>query len=463
MVSAYLELEEHKVFHHPADEEITGDVVDKFVKLHMAKLPRYRRLKKLYESKGPILEQEGKAEYKPDNRLVVNNAKEIVDSYNGFFIGVPVKVTHQEQTVTKFVDEFRKRNSLDDVESEASKLSAIYGHSYIYVFQNEESETCVTFNSPLDMFIVYDDTIQEEPLFAVRYKPTDTGYEGQLFIKGKELYILNDATGTILTELDEDQDRFYYNDIQIIEWKENEERTSVFEPVETLINAMNKALSSKMNDIDYFADAYLAVLGADLDSGSLQDIRDNRIINLFGTDNIKDIVVKFLDKPDGDTSQENFLDRVERLIYEKSMIANINDESFGNASGVALEFKLQPMKNLAINKERKVKVAMKRMYKLIFSVPLQLPNNMIDEWKNLNFTFTRNIPRNVSDEAETAGKLQGVVSKETQLSVLSIVDNVQEEIERINTEREEKSVIDMEQDENGDFVVTQSNDVNEDE
>lgn len=462
MVSAYLELEEHKVLHHPADEEITGDVVDKFVKLHMAKLPRYRRLKKLYESKGPILEQEEKAEYKPDNRLVVNNAKEIVDSYNGFFIGVPVKVTHQEQTVTKFVDEFRKRNSLDDVESEASKLSAIYGHSYIYVFQNEESETCVTFNSPLDMFIVYDDTIQEEPLFAVRYKPTDTGYEGQLFIKGKEMYILNDATGTILTELDEDQDRFYYNDIQIIEWKENEERTSVFEPVETLINAMNKALSEKANDVDYFADAYLSMIGAEIKDEGLKSIRDNRIINLFGEEAGK-IIVEFLDKPDGDQTQENLLNRLERLIYEKSMIANINDESFGNASGVALEFKLQPMKNLAINKERKVKVAMKRMYKLIFSVPLQLPNSMIDEWKNLNFTFTRNIPRNVSDEAETAGKLQGVVSKETQLSVLSIVDNVQEEIDRMDEEKEKQATNEIPADENGDFVVTQSNDVNDDE
>ena len=34
----------------------------------------------------------------------------------------------------------------------------------------------------------------------------------------------------------------------------------IFEPVLTMINAYNKAISEKANDVDYFADAYLKVL-----------------------------------------------------------------------------------------------------------------------------------------------------------------------------------------------------------
>ena len=41
----------------------------------------------------------------------------------------------------------------------------------------------------------------------------------------------------------------------------------------------------------------------------------------------------------------------------------------------------------------------------------------------MKYRFTRNTPRNISDEAKTAKLLEGVVPKETQLSVLSIVDN----------------------------------------
>ena len=71
-------------------------------------------------------------------------------------------------------------------------------------------------------------------------------------------------------------------------------------------------------------------------------IRDERVINIFGTDNadeIKNIVVQFLTKPTADATQENLLNRLERLIFQISMSANISDDSFGNvASGEAMAY-----------------------------------------------------------------------------------------------------------------------------
>ena len=50
-----------------------------------------------------------------------------------------------------------------------------------------------------------------------------------------------------------------------------------------------------------------------------------------------------LQKSTADGTQENLLNRLETLIYQTSMVANISDESYGNAtSGVALAYKLQP-------------------------------------------------------------------------------------------------------------------------
>ncbi len=43
-------------------------------------------------------------------------------------------------------------------------------------------------------------------------------------------------------------------------------------------------------------------------------------------------------------------------------------------------------------------------------------------------------PENVADEAATAAQLSGIDSHETQLKVLSIVDNPQEELEKIEEE-----------------------------
>ncbi len=92
------------------------------------------------------------------------------------------------------------------------------------------------------------------------------------------------------------------------------------------------------------------------------------------------------------------------------------------------------MKNLAAMKERKFTSGMNRRFKMVFNLPTNVEASKKDEWRNLNYRFTRNIPRNIADEADTASSLQGVVSKKTQLSVLSIVDNVDDEIEKMAEE-----------------------------
>ena len=65
-----------------------------------------------------------------------------------------------------------------------------------------------------------------------------------------------------------------------------------------------------------------------------------------------------------------------------------------------------------------------------------MPASDKDSWVEVEYRFIRNIPRNIQDEAQTARDLEGVVSKELQLSTLSIVDDVQTEIERMEEERE---------------------------
>jgi SPP1 family phage portal protein len=419
-------------FIHESDD-LTPEELLEFIKLHQMKVPRYRELKKQYESKPPILDLPEKDPWKPDNRLVVNFAKYLVDTFNGYFSGIPVKVAHDNQAVDDAVNYFWNVNDLDDTLSELSKLTSMYGVAYLYVWQDEDARTKVTYNDPLDMFVIYDDTIEQKPKYAVRYRMNkDNQVEGTLITLNSYADFSEGQNGLAFSDLTP----HYYPTLPVIEFVENEEQQSLIEPVETLINAFNKSISEKANDVDYFADAYLAILGAELDDEGQLRIRDNRLINIFGTDDASKIVVEFLDKPDGDKTQENLLDRLERLIYQTSMIANINDESFGNASGVSLEFKLQPMKNLAAMKERKFTRGLNTLFKLFLSLPTNVPAAYADEWINVHYRFTRNIPRNIQDEATTARELEGIVSDETKLSILSIVDNVQDEMDRIEAERE---------------------------
>lgn len=420
---------------HAAEKEITGEVVQNFINFHKAELPRYKRLKNLYESKSPILEQDPKPDFKPDHRLVNNFSRKITMDFNGYFIGKPVKITHPNKSIGERVNDFLSINDMEDNMAETAKLSSIYGHCFQILYQDEDSRTCSTYNSPMDMFIVYDDTIQQNPLFAVRYMETqDNGIRGQLFTAYEEYSIVQGKDSLILT----DGKPHYYGDVPVIEFIENEERQGIYESVESLITVFDSVLSEKANDVSYFADAYLLLLGMELDEKTIEGIRNNRIINMYGKEGAEKLLAQFLDKPDADGTQENMLDRLERLIYELSNVANINSDSFGNASGVALEFKLQPMKNLAAMKERKYTSGMNRMFKMLFNLVTNFPANQKDEWRNLQYSFFRNLPRNITDEVNAAKAMTGITSKKTQLSSLSVVDNVEDELEQIKKEREEE-------------------------
>ena len=92
------------------------------------------------------------------------------------------------------------------------------------------------------------------------------------------------------------------------------------------------------------------------------------------------------------------------------------------------------MSDLALTKQRKFTSGMNRRYKVIFSNPVS--GMLADDWVKLKYVFTQNMPANLLEEAQIAAQLTGIVSQPTQLSVLSIVDNVQQEIQQIDEEQD---------------------------
>ena len=426
----------------PADEAITPDIVKEFVALHESQsLPTLQESMRMYRGQYDILTQTAKAEYKPDNRLVVGFAKYIVDSFVGFFNGIPVRVSHETEAVQDFINTFREANDMDDNESELAKIVAIYGRGYEYLYQNEDSLTEVIYNGPEDMFLVHDDSIAQRPLFAVRYYYDDDSELNGELLTATERFSLVSKGGEISIG---EPEPHYYAGVPVVEYVMNEERQSIFESVKTLMNAINSTLSEKKNDVDYYADSYLKIIGADLDEETMQTMRDNRTINIpnTGTDNV---VVEFVTKPSADETQENLIEHLIDMVYQMSMTANVNDDEFAAASGVAQAFKLQPMANLAKNLDRKFKSGMSRRFKLIFAITTNIAQQYRDEWSGIEYTFTRNMPRNLVDEAAVAAKLEGIVSQRTQLSLLSVVGNVQEEIDRMAKEDEEAPQYDFQQ------------------
>lgn len=429
------------MFHLSSSVELTSTILLDFISKHKKEVSeRYEGLKKAYTSDHDILHEKKKDSYKPDNRIVVNFPKYIVDTMNGFFIGNPIKITADDEKVAKRVEYLDQFNDQDDNNAELSKICSIYGKGYELYFADEGSELNITYFNPTEAFMIFDDSVLEKPLYFVRlYKDYDNKEFGCLYTK---THYRNFKLEGGFKWIDEEEKKHGFTDVPATEFIENEERQGIFEPVMSMVNAYNKAVSEKANDVDYFADSYLKILGVKLDTEEIQHIRDNRIINFEGDVDTSKIIVEFMNKPESDTTQENHLNRLERLIFQISMVANISDENFGSSSGIALKYKLQAMSNLAKTKERKFTSGMNRRYKILFSHPLsRVP---ADAWVQLHYKFTPNFPANLLEETEIAANMEGITSHETQLKVISAVDDVQGELDKINKENKppERTVVD---------------------
>lgn len=418
----------------PRGTKMTEELLKEVLDTHRTMCTRYSYLNNMYVGQHDILSRTDKADYKPDNRLVANFAKYIVDTMGGFFMGIPVKASHSEEKINSYIQTLDAYNNQDDNNAELAKMCDIYGHGFELLFIDEDANVGITRVSPLEAFIVYDDSILHKPMYGIRvYTNSEGETEGSV---SDHNTVRHFKVGETVPAFTKDETNHYFGGVPLIEYVGNEERLGIFEPAITLINAYNNALSEKCNDVEYYADAYLLVLGAALEENDLTSLRDNRIINLNSSE-AHNIVVEFLQKPQADDTQENLINRLEKLIFHLCMVANINDENFGNTTGISLRYKLQSMENLALTKERKFTAGMNKRYRLISNLPgSKIPG---DTWMGIEYKFTRNLPNNLLEEAQIAGALAGIVSKETQLKVLSVVGDPQTEMNKIDEETTESA------------------------
>lgn len=430
-----------EIYRISPDEELTDAKLSRFIARHAAESTfRYKQLQDAYETDFPIFHENPKPEWKPDNRIAVNFAKYIVDTMNGYFIGNPIKITVDggEETIEKYIEFLDQYNDQDDNNAELSKICSIYGKGYEMYYNDEEGNVGIIYLDPTEAFMIYDDSVLKRERYFVRlYRDEDNVLHGSVSDQEKVRWFT--IKGKIVWN--EQEQLHYFNGVPATEYRENKECQGIFEPVMSIINAFNKAISEKANDVDYFADAYLKIIGTLLDEDELKHVRSDRVINFDGDG--ESVIVDFLQKPNGDTTQENLLDRLQNLIFLIAMVANISDENFGTSSGIAMAYKLQGMSNLRKTKERKFTSGMNRRYKLIFSNPGNAMKK--DDWVKLHYKFTPNVPANLLEESQIAQNLSGVVSQETQLGVLSIVDNPKTEIERIDKEEEKPRDVVMQQ------------------
>ena len=116
---------------------------------------------------------------------------------------------------------------------------------------------------------------------------------------------------------------------------------------------------------------------------------------------------------------------------------DMTDENFGgNQSGEAMKYKLFGLEQRTAIKEGLFRKGLRRRYKLIgqiMSINRELDKDAIQD---LTFTFTRNVPKSVKDEMDMYLQAGGQISQQSLMSLVSFIDNPQQEMERIENEED---------------------------
>ena len=246
------------MFRVAAGTEMTPELLAEYMTKHKIEVSnRYQRLHDAYENKYEIGKLPKKPDWKPDNRIPVNFAKYITDTMNGFFIGIPIKTTCDDNSVSEYLEFLDQYNDQDDNNAELSKICSIYGKGYEMYYVDEEGNIGITYLTPMDAFMIYDESIIERPLFFVRHYLDSDNVEWGSWSDGRVVqHFVNRGSYKWVY----DPKPHGFSGVPATEYVENDERMGIFESALPMINAYNKAISEKANDVDYFADAYLAVL-----------------------------------------------------------------------------------------------------------------------------------------------------------------------------------------------------------
>lgn len=436
---------------------ISDALLNKIIDKHAANRMYNWNLHKRYEvldGEVPIFQRIPRFdEENPVNNKVNNDFfGEIVDFKTGYFAGKPAvysyadTVESKEDTggeeardeASKALSDFVARNNMYDVDMDITKFAAIAGYAgRMFYHDTDGNERCMAL--PSYETIVLSETSIMEPKYGIRYYKT-LGLGGEEIWKaefddGKTIRFYEGCAGS-LTEKPEKAIPNLFGFCAIQGIPNNSEMLGDVEKVMELIDAYDRTVSDENNEIDSFANAYMAFENVEMDDEEIRKGQRTGAFQYFSSGN-QPGSIHFITKDINDAFVEHHLERLEENIYRFSKTPNMADENFSqNASGVAMKFKLTGLEAKCGMFQAKMITAGVYMFKLLAGcwAKKRIPCDPLQCY----ITFKRNFPVDLQNEAQAVSAIiSSGMPKRIAFSQYSFVDDVEEVMQLIEEEKDD--------------------------
>lgn len=406
--------------------ELTLEVLKKYLQKHSIDCARHKRLLDYYRGQHDICKKTVSDIRKPCNRLVTNFAGYIADNYTAYMVGNPVNYSGQDDL--SGLNDIMAYNDADDTDTQIARDINIFGKAFELLWMDADSVIRFKAISPLDMFVIRDDTLEDNIAYGVRiYRVAkmDISDTVETFV---EVYspvdvatYKTDNTFSYL-ELVNSQPH-YFKDVPVVEYNDN----SSFEGVISLIDAYEKLSSAEVDDYQAFVDAIMLLKGVTADDDTAFSLMDKRIMCLPEDGN-----AAYLTKQVNTQQIAEIKAELVQQIHKISNCPDFSSDAFATSSGIAMQYKLLGFTNVAKNKIRHMTLGIRRRLELIGNI-LAMTSNGIDFY-DIQIVFNPALPVDLDGIVAEVNNLRGLVSNKTLISQLPFVVDVDAEIKQVADE-----------------------------
>ncbi|WP_302175486.1 phage portal protein [Limosilactobacillus ingluviei] len=489
----------------------------KFARHHVDnQVPRLKGLMDYYVAKNQIKQWPGSPNPKnAHNRIASAFARYITNIRVGYFLGndIQFKVAAREDqdkataaTLADLIDNYNRTADEVYIDEMIKKDLSIMGRAYDLVYANAGTNTLnLAKVDPTTAFVVYDDSIKGQPLFALRYY--QTGVLDEHLVEQYEIYTddriyrfhseggLPDSNTPTNAAVFDGEEYHFFGRVPLTEYRNNEERMGDWEPELDHLDALDKTVSTMANFQEDFNSAALVATGqfanktepvyARDEHGNKKIGKDGKPVVLVpahpvinAKDNIfwlkpaivekglgaeKEIVMpslKYLTKQYDSTGWSTYTNFLINEIHKYTNTPNVNDKDFAsNASGVAMSYKLW-----GSDQERKIQEAlfkkslMDRLACCInyWTIGSKLKGEVDDLLAMVTPNLDPNLPKNDDQTAQLIQTLKstGLFSGQTLREKAEPITEVNAEAEQQRIDDEAKHEADVRsQEDAGDFGI----------
>ena len=435
--------------------EITSETLDIAFEQWLSYQPRYQLLNDYYLGNHRFDLQA----HAPDqNHIIANHCKYITDVLVGYQFGNEPRYTTEDNDVAgqDILDLFKSQDKWA-VEVNIGEDLSRFGRTYELVYMPTDKDVPNSIEiDPMHGFVAYAGDVEKDSVFGVVVFTYTDNNRKTIY----RLYVYDTANMSVW-EADSAQSAprtwkmvsapipHGFGRVPLIEYKNNRQGLSDYEPILSLQDAYNSLLSDRQDNQDSFAQAMLVLSGTvigrtpDEIKDGKRILKDHAVLQLD-----EDAVAQYLVKTSDEAGVSLVQAQYKNDIHRFSCVPDLSDEKFaGNASGVAMAYKLFGTDQIVAKKQSWMQKGFTRRCKLYdyrLNNPTMNPNyTPLADIDHMTITFNLNAPQDLSYIATALAQLTGskIMSLQTARTMVSDIPDPEQETELVREESEQEAAL----------------------